>query len=122
MRQLASGALISFTKPRNGKAGKADCSDTVPEGSTDNAEVEGYVFRGRFLDCKTLADALTDSDLSLEGACRRFGLPYRSARVPFGAVSEELIDHCREDVVATSKLYFALLDEYRKWGIPCAAR
>lgn len=117
IRHLGNGALFSFTKPTNGKAGDRRYSYAVPEGSTDDREVPNYAFRGHFLDCKTLADALSGDDLSLERACRRFGVPYRSRKVPFGAVTGELITHCHEDVEATAGLYYALLAEYRKWDI-----
>ena len=41
----------------------------IPEGSTTGKKDEGYVFRGHFLDLRTLAFALTDKSYTLEKAC-----------------------------------------------------
>ena len=69
-------ALIGFT----GRKGP-DESDRIPEGSESGEPEEGYVFRGHFLDLRTLAFALTDRGYTLEGACEAFGVEHGKQRV-----------------------------------------
>lgn len=68
--------------------------------------------RGRFLDCRTLAFALSDQAGSLEACCQRFGVPFTKRDVTHGIVTPEYIDYCREDVDATARLCEALLTEH----------
>ena len=57
-------ALKGFTA-RQG----SDEADLIPEGSTTGKPEDDYVFRGHFLDLRTLAFALTDVGYTLESAC-----------------------------------------------------
>ncbi len=66
---------------------------------------------GRFLDCRTLAFALSDRATSLEGACEQFGIPFAKAPVSHGDITPTYIDYCRADVNATAQLAQALLEE-----------
>jgi len=81
----------------------------------------GQHYRGRFLDCRTLAYAHTDRGHTLESACDAFGVTYTKRPVNHGAISAEHIAYCREDVAATAQLYSALLTEHRRHRLPLEA-
>ncbi len=99
-----------------------DLTDLIPEGSFDGQPQEKYKFRGHFLDCRTLAFALTDRGYSLETACQAFGVEHGKQRTArHGAVTEEYIDYNRRDVLATSELAVKLLEEYAKHPITLQA-
>jgi len=106
-------ALIRFT----GRKGP-DESDRIPEGSESGEPEEGYVFRGHFLDLRTLAFALTDRAYTLEAACEAFGVKHGKQRVKrHDIVTVRYIDYNRRDVLATSELTIKLLEEYSKHPI-----
>ncbi|MGH2965985.1 MAG: hypothetical protein ACRDMH_11470 [Solirubrobacterales bacterium] len=65
----------------------------------------------RFIDLRTLAFALTDRSLTLEGACAAFGDPYEKREVDYEEISPELIEYAVEDVRHTSLLYRHTLAE-----------
>ena len=95
-----------------------DEEDWIPEGSTTGKAEEDYIFRGHFLDLRTLAFALTDRGYSLEGACEAFGVEHGKWRAPVhGVVTEDYIDYNRRDVLATSELATKLLEENAKHPI-----
>jgi hypothetical protein len=79
-------------------------------GSTGDDE-DAWKGRGRFVDLRTLAFALTDRGHTLESACHAFDVPYSKADVDLGRITPELLHYAGEDVRATSRLYFACLDE-----------
>jgi hypothetical protein len=107
-------SLIGFTGRR-----KADPSDRIPEGSTTGQPQEGYVFRGHFLDLRTLAFALTDRGYSLHKACDVFGVEHGKQSVTtHGLVTDAYVDYNRRDVLATSELAVKLLAEYGAHPIP----
>ena len=56
-----------------------DKLDQIPQGGLKPKK--GYVFRGRMLDLRTLAFALTDRSLSLEAACELFGVEHGKQQV-----------------------------------------
>jgi hypothetical protein len=89
----AKGSFISTTKPM----GADDWSGG----------------RGRFLDLRTLAFAVTGEAYSLDGACRAFGVPGKLDTGGHGHITPEYIDYCRQDVAATAGLYSALMAEFR---------
>ncbi|MCH7688321.1 MAG: hypothetical protein IH899_16845, partial [Planctomycetes bacterium] len=101
---------------------KPDKIDLIPEGSPTGEPEEGYIFRGHFLDLRTLAFALTDIGYSLETACQAFGVEHGKQRVArHGIVTESYIDYNRRDVLATSELAVKLLEEYSKHPISLQA-
>jgi hypothetical protein len=67
--------------------------------------------RGRFVDLRTLAFALTDRGHSLESACDAFGIAFDKAKVDHGTITPHLLRYARKDVEATADLYFACLGE-----------
>ena len=67
--------------------------------------------RGRFVDLRTLAFALTDRGHTLESACAAFDVPYVKRDAELGKISPDLLAYAREDVAATAQLYFACLEE-----------
>jgi hypothetical protein len=78
--------------------------------------------KGRFVDLRTLAFALTDESHSLESACGAFGDPYEKADVEYGRITPELIHYSRQDVEHTATLYRNCLGELRRHkGIPLDA-
>jgi hypothetical protein len=71
-------------------------------------------FRGRFLDLRTLAYALTGEGHTLESACKAFGIEYQKRDVEHGIVTMgNLIYNC-EDVQATWQLYLAATGEWNR--------
>lgn len=106
-------AWKGFTARRN-----PDQNDLIPDGSATGEAVEGYIFPGHFLDLRTLAFALTDRGHSLESACKDFGVEHGKLIVStHGKVTEEYVDYCRRDVLATAELAQKLLEEYDKHAI-----
>jgi hypothetical protein len=88
-----------------------DKLDQIPEG--DLRPKKGYVFRGHMLDLRTLAFALTDRSVSLEGACELFGVEHGKQKAEkHGVITPEYIDYNRRDVLASTELAAKLLAEY----------
>ncbi len=80
------------------------------------------IFRGHFLDLKTLAFCLTDRGHTLASACEAFGVTEGKQHVEeHGVVTDDYIDYCRQDVRATWKLYLALRTECERHAIPLQA-
>jgi len=95
-----------------------DKTDLIPEGSPTGKPEKGYIFRGHFLDLRTLAFALTDRGHSLESACEALSVEHGKQTVSrHGIVTEKYIDYNRRDVLATSELAFKLLEEYARHPI-----
>jgi hypothetical protein len=67
--------------------------------------------RGRFVDLRTLAFALTDRGHTLESACKAFDVPYQKRETELGKITDDLLAYAREDVEATARLYLACLEE-----------
>ena len=85
--------------------------DTIPEGETEPAE--GYIFRGNFLDLRTLGFVLTDKGHTLESACEAFGVEHGKTKPnKHGEITPEYIDYNRRDVLATTELLEKTLAEY----------
>jgi len=106
-------ALKGFTGHVN-----TDKIDRIPEGSKTGKAKKGYVFRGHFLDLRTLAFALTDIGYSLESACKAFGVEHgKQQAAAHGEVTEKYVDYNRSDVRATAELAVKLLEEYEKHPI-----
>ncbi len=106
-------ALKGFTS-REGLDGE----DLIPEGSTTGRAEEDFIFRGNFLDLRTLAFALTDRGYTLEQACEAFGVEHKKQHVAqHGIVTEEYVDYNRRDVLATAELASKLLEEYARHPI-----
>jgi hypothetical protein len=90
-----------------------DRVDLIPEGSEDGTPKDGYIFRGHFLDLRTLAFTLTDRGHSLKSACEAFGVEHGKQDIQsHGQITEEYIDYNRRDVLATSELAVKLLEEF----------
>ena len=99
-----------------------DESDLIPEGSNTGKPEVDYVFRGHFLDLRTLAFALTDQGYTLEGACEAFGVENgKKPTLKHGIVTEDYIRYNRDDVQATSELAIKLLEEYSQHPIDLQA-
>jgi hypothetical protein len=110
-------ALKGFTARNN-----PDKVDLIPEDSVSRESRKGYIFRGHFLDLRTLAFALTDKGYSLEAACKAFGVEHGKHKVTkHGEVTEDYIDYNRRDVLATFELAVKLLEEYDKHPITLQA-
>ncbi len=79
-------------------------------------EARGHtVFPGRFLDLRTLVDALTGEGHSLESACEAFDVQHGKVRVErHGVVTQDYLGYNRRDVQATWELYLALLEEWHR--------
>ena len=87
-------ALKGFTRRT-----KPDEADLIPEGSITGESEDKYIFRGHFLDLRTLAYALTDKSYTLETACEDFGVDHGKQRVArHGIVTPKYIKYNRRDV------------------------
>lgn len=83
-------ALIGFTGHEE---------DLIPEGSQTGKPEEDFIFRGHFLDLRTLAFALTDRGHSLESACEEFKVEHpKKPTTEHGKVTKKYIDYNRRDV------------------------
>jgi hypothetical protein len=85
-------------------------------GSLEEGEEDRPDWRGpeaRFVDLHTLAFALTDRNLTLEGACAAFGDPYQKPAVRYGILTPRLLRYARADVEHTATLYRSCLTELR---------
>jgi hypothetical protein len=101
---------------------RPDDVDLIPEGSATGRPEEGYIFRGHFLDLRTLAFALTDRGYTLAGACDAFEVEHGKQTVKrHGIVTKKYVDYNRLDVLATSELAVKLLEEYDKHPIDLQA-
>ena len=106
-------ALKAFTRPE-----ELDEEDTIPEWTTEGEPEEEYMFRGHFLDLRTLAFALTDRGYTLEQACEAFGVEHgKSKSAKHGEITNDYIDYNRRDVLATSELLFKVLEEFDRHPI-----
>jgi len=106
------GAFISFSKPM-----APDRADLIPEDSIDGLPDDNYAWRGRFVDCATLAYALTGVLYGLNEACRSFGVEGKAPTDGHGQITDQYVDYCRQDVAATQHLYQALMVELRRHPI-----
>jgi hypothetical protein len=106
-------SLIGFTSHA-----AVEDDDRIPEGSASGKPVKDYVFRGNFLDLRTLAFALTDRGHSLESACETFGVEHGKVKAAqHGVVTPDYIDYNRRDVLATAELADKLIREYERHPI-----
>ncbi|PYX02362.1 MAG: hypothetical protein DMG85_21600 [Acidobacteria bacterium] len=62
-------------------------SDRIPKGSTTGEPEQDYIFRGHFLDLRTVAFALTDKSYRLENACTDFNVEHGKQREFFQPLS-----------------------------------
>lgn len=93
--------FIEFTKPLRKKSEKI-----LP------------IYRGCFIDCKTLAFALTNESYSLENALIEFGCSMRKLETKeHGIISQEYVEYNINDTLATRELYIKLMERYKKYGL-----
>lgn len=75
-------------------------------------------FEGRFVDLRTLTFALTNTGHSLASACRTFGVAHgKLTTEEHGKITENYIDYCRRDVLATAELYAAATTELARHNL-----
>ncbi len=107
------GAFMSFSKPMS-----PDDDDLIPLDADDGLPDPNYAWRGLFVDCGTLAFALTGETYSLARACDAFGVEGKAKVEGHGGpITSDYIDYNRQDVVATMRLYEALMEELRRHPI-----
>lgn len=81
---------------------------------------DGY--RGRFLDLRTLAFALSSKGHSLRSACQAYGVQSGKAHTEeHGTFTTDYINYGRQDLTASVGLYQALMNTYRSHGIDTPA-
>ncbi len=68
---------------------------------------------GRFVDLKTLGDALTGRRHTLASACETFDVGRKANHDHDGRVTRELLDYALTDALVTTELYVAELEEHR---------
>ena len=102
-------SLMGFTAQRD--------PDAIDLKSEDGSK-EPVIFRGNFLDLRTLAFALTNGSHSLKSACEAFGVKRGKIEASgHGKINAKYIEYCRRDVEATSKLAQKLLVEFDRHPI-----
>ena len=95
-------ALIGFTSNWNNRGPRERL-----------AHRDESTFRGHFLDCRTLAYALTGEAHTLASACQAFGVEHGKAKArEHGKITTDYLNYARRDVLATWELYRKLLEEY----------
>jgi hypothetical protein len=110
-------ALIGFTGRR-----KPDREDRIPENSSSTKPDDKYVFRGHFLDLRTLTFALTDQGHTLASACSAFEVENPKLKAAkHGEISSAYIDYNRRDVLATAQLGTKALQEFNKHPVSLQA-
>jgi len=76
---------------------------------------DGKTFRGKFVDLRTAAFALTNTGHSLRSACEAFSVANgKYMAEEHGTISTDYIDYNRNDVAATWGLHVAITDEYAR--------
>jgi hypothetical protein len=106
-------ALKGFTRPA-----ALDDIDRIPVGQEGGMPQEGYMFRGHFLDLRTLVFALTDRGHSLASACQIYGVEAAKLRIErHGEITPQYIDYNRRDVEATAGLFVRVMDDYAQHPI-----
>ena len=89
-----------------------DEEDLIPEGSTTGKAEKHYIFRGHFLDLRTLAFALTDRGYTLDQACEDFGVEHRKQIVKRqGVVTKKFITNRAEPIIRCP--YCKVANEFR---------
>lgn len=83
-------------------------------GSVKKQDADGLGLHDNLLDLHTLVFALTDKNLSLQGACNTFGDPWEKTDVGYGEITPRLLAYAREDVEHTGRLYRNALAEVRQ--------
>jgi hypothetical protein len=87
-------------------------------------EHKGKGTRGRFLDARTFAFALTNTSHSLASACTAFGVKHgKTSTNEHGRITPAYIDYNRRDVLATGELLEQLRAEFDRHPIeldPCS--
>lgn len=94
----------------------------APNDDGDLTDKDGTVFRGNFLDLRTLASALTNTSHSLASACSEYGITEgKGTPGEHGHITEDYIDYCRRDVRITACLYEKLTAAHRQHPIDLPA-
>lgn len=93
--------------------------NVVVENKGNNRKRNGSnKYRGKFLDLKTLAFALTSKGLSLAKAGEYFKAPIEKINAEeHGKITPKYINYNRNDVAATYSLYCVIMDEYQRYGL-----
>ncbi|MDQ3690969.1 MAG: hypothetical protein M3406_13240 [Chloroflexota bacterium] len=86
---------------------------TTPQRLDPENRIDGRGYRGRFLDLRTLAYALSDRSHTLNSAAAAWGLETLKLEIEeLGVVSLEAIDYNRQDTRLTHLLYRAMTDDW----------
>jgi hypothetical protein len=117
-RENSKRSFIRFNRPA-----EIDLDDQRPaEGEPPD---RNFTFRGRFLDLRTLAYALTGDAHTLESAGKAFGVrDPKTKTAEHGVITPEYIEYNRRDVLASQRLLERLREEFDRHPIdldPCAA-
>jgi hypothetical protein len=101
-------ALKGFTRPAT-----LDDIDRIPEVAEDGRLADGYMFRGHFLDLRTLVFSLTDKGHSLGSACQAYGIANgKLSTEGHGRITPSYIDYNRRDVEVTAELFARVMKDY----------
>jgi len=79
---------------------------------------ETRTFKGYFLDLRTATFALTSESLTLDGACKYFGVPGGKMGVTgHGKITLDYVEYNINDVIITGQLFFKVLDAYNEYHL-----
>jgi hypothetical protein len=75
--------------------------------------------KGYCLDLSQFVKVLSGKSHSLKSACKAYDIKHGKMEIEeHGKITPEYIEYCRRDVLATSELYFKLIEEYHHHPIP----
>jgi hypothetical protein len=75
------------------------------------------LYKGYFVDLKTLTFAITDRSHSLDSACRDFNVSRKKHTEEHGKITAEYVDYNINDVRITAELYKAVLKRYKMFNL-----
>ncbi len=115
-------ALKAFTAPetidRDDLLALDPDDDPSDTNDTGTSEATFRVFRGHLLDLRTLGFAVTNTGHSLKSAGDLLDIAHpKSQAPPHGQITDEHINYCRNDVLATAEVFEGWSAEYSRHPI-----
>jgi hypothetical protein len=95
-------------------------NNAMPRNKGNNRGKKGRsrTYRGRFLDLRTLAFAMTGESHSLSSACKYFKVDDgKNETEEHGKVTVPYVEYNLNDVQATTNLFSRMMEEYQKLGL-----
>lgn len=78
----------------------------------EGAEPKSAPWGGFYVDCRTLAAALTGKPTTLRHTAATYGVAPKGDIDTYGKINNEAVDYCRQDVQTTAELFVALIADF----------